>query len=186
MFTQISKDWTLFLDRDGVINRRLVGQYVCKWSEFEFLPGVPEAIEFFKFFFGKIVIVTNQQGIGKGLMTEADLEQIHQQMQAIIGVDAIYHCPDLAADQAFCRKPNPGMAFQAQTDFPEIDFAKSLMVGDSASDMAFGALLGMKLILIETSPEEWDKLTVEVDFSFPGLPELAETLALAQGLSFEK
>ena len=75
---KIDKSWTLFLDRDGVINKKLENDYVKTIDEFEFLPQVLEAIKQFSSHFQKIVIVTNQQGISKKLMTENDLEKVHQ------------------------------------------------------------------------------------------------------------
>ena len=74
------KSWTLFLDRDGVINERIPGSYIKKWEDFQFLEGVREALAIFKETFGRIVVVTNQQGIGKGIMTEDDLAKVHTQM----------------------------------------------------------------------------------------------------------
>ncbi len=79
---EIDESWTLFLDRDGVINRRLMGDYVKSLDEFEILPGVLGAIKNFSKKFGRIVIVTNQQGIGKGLMTNEDLNAVHQYLHA--------------------------------------------------------------------------------------------------------
>ena len=75
----IDKTWSLFLDRDGVINKQIPNDYVKKWAEFEFLPGVLDALPVFNDLFGKIFIVTNQQGIGKGIMTELDLTKLHEQ-----------------------------------------------------------------------------------------------------------
>ena len=139
---KINRGATLFLDRDGVINKRLVGDYVKKWNDFEFLPGVLDAFATFSSYFDKIFIVTNQQGIGKGLMTEADLQQIHHQMifeieKAGGRIDGIYFCPDLKDSHSFMRKPNIGMALKAKKDFPMINFKNSVMVGDSVSDMLF-------------------------------------------------
>lgn len=153
----IDKTWTLFLDRDGVINKRLPGDYVKKWEEFEFLPGVKEALAKLSDRFQRIVLVSNQQGIGKGLMTEADLKETHLKMTAEIALaggrlDAIYFCPELASNDPECRKPRPGMAYQAQKRFPEIDFSKSIMVGDSESDMEFGLNLGMQCFFVSTVP----------------------------------
>jgi len=152
----ISADWTLFLDRDGVINKRLMGDYVKNTEEFEFLPGVLDALKGFKPIFNRIVVVTNQQGIGKGIMSEEDLALVHDHMlEAIesIGarIDKVYHCPELAEKNAACRKPNIGMAEQAVDDFPEIDFTKSIMVGDSISDLEFGKNAGMKTVYIHDS-----------------------------------
>ncbi len=150
---KIDKSWTLFLDRDGVVNVRLVDDYVKNINEFEFLPGVLEAFKIFAETFGKIIIVTNQQGVGKGLMTLDNVETVHGfMMQAIENqkgrVDAIYVCPQLKSDPDNFRKPSPKMAYMAQHDFPEIDFDKSVMVGDSNSDIEFGRNAGMYTILI--------------------------------------
>jgi histidinol-phosphate phosphatase family protein len=149
----IDSTWTLFLDRDGVINEKIENDYVKSLSDFEFIEGSLEALEMLEPMFDYIVVVTNQQGIGKGLMTEADLLIIHQKLVIEVTenggrIDKIYHCPNLAADNAPCRKPSTGMAFQAREDFPEIDFTKSIMVGDSQSDMEFGDRLGMKCVKI--------------------------------------
>jgi len=136
----VNGQWTLFLDRDGVINHRIPGAYVTGVEEFEFMEGVREAVSYFSGIFGKIIVVTNQQGIGKGLMTEAQLSHVHAHMQVQIKQE--------------CRKPNTGMALQAQADFPEINFEKSIMVGDSVTDMEFGLKLGMKTVFIQTKPED--------------------------------
>ena len=171
-----SGDWSLFLDRDGVINRRLVDDYVKSWGEFEFLPGVLDAISIFSQKFKHIFVVTNQQGIGKGLMSKSDLKEIHnkmlQQIESNNGrVDAVYFCPSLAADNDPMRKPNPGMAFNAKEDFPEVDFQKSLMVGDSISDMEFGNNAGMRCVFIGKQPKH-----LHVDGVFPSLIDLAKAI----------
>lgn len=144
---------TLFLDRDGVINRRFLGDYVRRPEDFHFLPGVPEALAALRKRFRRVVIVTNQQGIGKGLMSESDLAAVHRKMvQELEGhgvhLDGIYHCPGLAAEGPLCRKPLPGMALMALRDHPEIDFMQAVMVGDTESDMRFGARLGMHTVMI--------------------------------------
>ena len=151
----INQDWTLFLDRDGVINVRLVDDYVKTPSEFEFIQGVQEAIAQLSKIFKTIVVVTNQQGIGKGLMQVADLELIHQKMKDEIfanggRIDGIYYCPFLASENSILRKPNIGMALLAQKDFEHIQFNKSIMVGDSKSDMQFGRNAGMKNVYVNT------------------------------------
>ena len=169
----IDKSWTLFLDRDGVINRKLENDYVKRIDEFHFLEGVIESLAVFAKVFGRIVIVTNQQGIGKGLMSETDLDKVHNHMlnhimEAGGRIDKIYHCPELAAKNAPCRKPNIGMAEEARADFPEIDFTKSLMVGDSISDMQMGRKAGMKTVFVSE-----DKLELEeIDYGVNSLEEL--------------
>ena len=154
---KIDKSWTLFLDRDGVINVRLIDDYVKNINEFEFLPGVIEAFKIFAEKFGPIIIVTNQQGVGKGLMTLQDVDNVHDFMKKEIDnqkgrIDAIYVCPQLKSDPNNFRKPSPRMAYMAQHDFPEIDFEKSVMIGDSNSDIEFGKNAGMYTILIGDEP----------------------------------
>jgi histidinol-phosphate phosphatase family protein len=164
----IDPSWTLFLDRDGVINRRIVDDYVKKWEDFEFLEDVLKAMEIFDKKFGRIVIVTNQQGIGKGLMRHEDLELIHKNMQYEISyfkgrIDKIYFSPYLALENHADRKPGIGMALKAKKDFPEIDFSKALMVGDSGSDMEFGKAAGMRTVFIGETNK------YKADFLFPTL-----------------
>jgi histidinol-phosphate phosphatase family protein len=144
----IDKTWTLFLDRDGVINDRIIDGYVTQPEGFHFIPGVLEALATLSKLFGKVILVTNQQGIGKGLMTTDQLNAIHHHMVKEIEqsggrLDAVYFCPDLKSKPENCRKPGITMALQAKADFPEIDFSKSVMVGDSESDMEFGENAGM-------------------------------------------
>lgn len=173
---KIDKSWTLFLDRDGVINVRLVDDYVKNINEFEFLPGVLEAFKIFSEKFGKIIIVTNQQGVGKGLMTMDYVAKVHEFMLKEIEnqkgrVDAIYVCPQLKSDPDNFRKPSPRMAYMAQHDFPEIDFDKSIMIGDSNSDIEFGKNAGMFTILIGDEP-----VKCKPDSKFESLLKFAKIL----------
>ena len=161
----------LFLDRDGVINKRLLGGYITKWEDFEFLPGVLDALKKFKNHFDCIIIITNQQGIGKGLMSEDDVKLIHQNLlQTIISyggkIDAIYHCPMLKTDANNCRKPDIKMALKAQADFTEINFSQSIMIGDTDSDMEFAKNAGMSRILLENehtteNDRKWAEITMK-------------------------
>jgi len=166
----IESDWTLFLDRDGVINRKIDG-YVTKPSEFDFLPGTLEAITTLSKLFSYIIVVTNQQGIGKGLMSHDDLHSVHSHMLRLITlmqgrVDNIYYSPYLEHENHYTRKPNPGMALQAATDFPDISFKASVMVGDSDSDILFGNQLGMKTVRIAQTEDE------NADFTCSSLSDL--------------
>ncbi len=156
--TEYKNEWSLFLDRDGVINKRIVDGYVKKPSEFEFLPGSLLAIEILSNIFNNIFIVTNQQGVGKGLMTGKDVEAVNRQMIGIIKenhgrISRVYYCPDLATSSPNCRKPGLAMANMAKKEFPAIDFRKSYMIGDSLSDMEFGKNAEMKCVFIGTSGE---------------------------------
>jgi len=158
-FAEINSKWTLFLDRDGVINKKIDNDYVKKISEFEFLPKALDAIVAFSKIFNRIIVVTNQQGIGKGLMTDKDLDLIHQHLIKSVSnaggkIDAIYYAPELAKENSILRKPNPGMGFKAKEDFKDIDFNKSIMVGDSLSDIAFGKNLRMKTVFISNKKKE--------------------------------
>jgi histidinol-phosphate phosphatase family protein len=116
----IDSTWTLFLDRDGVINQQIPNDYVRKWDSFIFNQGALAALQRFAKVFSRIVIVTNQQGIGKGLMTIEDLQHIHERMMQEITkaggrIDAIYAAtPLIANDVNGMRKPNIGMALQAK------------------------------------------------------------------------
>lgn len=153
------KSWTLFLDRDGVINRRLPGQYVTCQKEFDYLPGSLDAIVKLNKVFGRVFIVTNQKGVGKGLMTQADLDGIHNKLITDLKektghIDEVFTATAAVLTATSHHKPNPGMALQAQTSFPEIDFKKSVIVGDSISDMEFGLGLGMWTVLVEGKEEE--------------------------------
>jgi histidinol-phosphate phosphatase family protein len=151
----IDHTWTLFLDRDGVINERLLGAYVRSTDEFKFLPDIPITISQLSSIFGRVIVVTNQQGIAKGLMTERNLHAIHDYMCAVVKeqggkIDHCYFAPELDGAESKMRKPRPGMALKAQADFPEIHFERSVMVGDSDSDIVFGKQLGMKTVRVRT------------------------------------
>ncbi len=155
----IDNTWTLFLDRDGVINKRIFGGYVTNPSEFEFIPGVLESIKYFSTIFNRIIIVTNQQGVGKGIMTESQLIDLHKYMVNEITnaggkADAVYYCTKLATAPKNCRKPNINMAQKAFNRFPEIVASKSIMVGDSQSDIEFGNNAGMKTIFVTNDGED--------------------------------
>jgi histidinol-phosphate phosphatase family protein len=173
--------WALFLDRDGVINEKLENDYVKNWDEFIFKQGVLEAITDLSKMFTHIFIVTNQRGVGLGKMTEVELNEIHKKMLISIEensgkIDKIYHCSD-TEDSSLYRKPNIGMGLLAKEDFPEIEFSKSIMVGDSISDMEFGKKLGMKCVFINSNFE----CDNEIEYlSFNSLLEFKNSLNVGQ------
>lgn len=147
-------DSAVFLDRDGVINRKIAGDYVRRLSQLEFLPCAIDAIVHLGKRFRYVIVVTNQQGIGKGLMSAADVAEIHdyiiEQVATAGGrIDRIYCCPSPETANDPNRKPGVGMGLQAQRDFTDIDFSRSLMIGDSASDMLFAERLGMPCVFID-------------------------------------
>ena len=166
--SKVDKSWSLFLDRDGVINKRIFGGYVSKISEWEFIAGVPEAIARLTEIFGHIFVVTNQQGIGKGLMSLDDLENIHEHFLHEINraggnITKIYFCAMLAKQDNNCRKPSPYMAFKAKEDYPGIELEKSIMIGDSRSDILFGKNSGMYTVLHLSKEETNIKADMDID-----------------------
>ena len=147
------KDEFLFLDRDGVLNKHLLGDYVRTWSMWEWLPRVLETMPKLAARYKRIFLISNQQGVGKGLMSEEDLEHIHRHMMAEIQarggrIDRIYTCTELESAHSPNRKPEIGMALQAQQDFPEVDFHRSVMVGDNITDMLFAQKAKMRAIYV--------------------------------------
>jgi D-glycero-D-manno-heptose 1,7-bisphosphate phosphatase len=176
---KFDKTWTLFLDRDGVINSRIKDGYISDWDDFDFITGSIKAIEKLSGIFGTVVVVTNQAGVGKGLMTEKQLHEVHRNLLKTIDlldgrIDKIYYCTDKPDANSTHRKPETGMAMQAKADFPEIDFSKSVIVGDSNSDMDFGKRLGMTLVFIEGKKE--DPSVFSPDFTFKTLKEFADAV----------
>ena len=176
----ITNDWTLFLDRDGVINHEKKGDYIRNWSEFKFYQESLAALPLLAQKFSKIIITTNQKGIGKGLMTVADLNLIHQNMTQYIielggRIDAIYFCSDVD-NLSINRKPQPGMALQAKTAFPTIDFTKSIMVGNRISDMEFGRNAGMHTIYLATTHPEAPFPDTKIDDRYDHLLQFAQAL----------
>ncbi len=144
---------TLFLDRDGVINVLRPNDYVKSWEEFEFREGILEHLSQWSRHFKHIVIVTNQRGVGRGRMSAEELTTIHNKMVEIINlnggrIDHIYVCTAVEDTDEY-RKPNIGMALAAKHDFPDIEFSRSLMIGDSPSDELFAQRAGMEFLYTE-------------------------------------
>jgi D-glycero-alpha-D-manno-heptose 1-phosphate guanylyltransferase len=180
-FKNIDKTWTLFLDRDGVINDEKHEDYIHKWEEFKFYKGVKEALKIFTEKFGRIFIITNQRGVAKGLTKLEDLELIHKNMieefeNAGGRIDKIYYSIDFESDSPN-RKPNPGMGLQAQKDFPEIDFSKSIMIGNTLSDMKFGRNLHIAInIFLPTTRKDVELINPDIDMVFDDLISVAKAL----------
>jgi D-glycero-D-manno-heptose 1,7-bisphosphate phosphatase len=180
LFSNIDKNWSLFLDRDGVINHEKNENYILNWREFHFYDRVTDALKIFATVFRTIVMVTNQRGVGKGLMTVEDLDNIHTNMLAKINskngrLDKIYYCSSMDND-CYERKPNPGMAHQAKKDFSNIDFSKSIMVGNKLSDMKFGRNAGMFTVYLDTTNPEVSSPNVLIDARFPNLFAFASAI----------
>lgn len=151
-----------FLDRDGTINVKAPeGEYVRAPEGFEFLPGAERAIRLLAESGWRVIVVSNQRGVALGRMTEADVEAVNARM-AHLPIAGIFVCPH---DRGVCdcRKPGTGLFLQAQERFPEIDFERSVMIGDADSDIAAGRAIGARTFRVGEPP-------------LPSLLEIAEHL----------
>lgn len=176
----IDKSWTLFIDRDGVINHEKKEDYILNWEEFRFYEGVEKAFQKLAGKFGKIIIVSNQRGVGKQLMTEHDLRTIHQNMQNAIEaaggrIDKIYYCTS-TDNKHPDRKPNPGMAFHAKNYFDSVDLSRSLIIGNKPSDMLFGKNAGIYSVFLATTNPDVPFPHPDIDLRFDSLPDFAKAL----------
>jgi len=176
----IDFNWTLFLDRDGVINHEKHLGYINNWDEFVFYDGVKEAIKIFAGRFKYIFVVTNQKGVGKGITSPENLQIIHQNMLSEIKnaggkIDKVYFSPDLDENSP-SRKPNAGMALQAKQDFPEVDFSRSVMVGNTLGDMQFGRNIGAITIFLPTTRPKSEHTDERIDAVYPSLLHFAQAL----------
>ena len=150
------RNWTLFLDRDGVINRKIEGDYVRTWNQFDFLPHSKNGLKKLCSLFKRLIVVTNQRVIGKKIISIETLNEIHVRMLKElegegVRIDAIYSCPHDITDHCSCRKPEIGLFLKAKQDFPDIDFQKSIFLGDSPSDWEVAKKVGAVAIGIGPS-----------------------------------
>lgn len=147
----------VFLDRDGIMNRQPPEHdYIKSWQEFRFLPGAPEAVCRLNQAGYLVLIVTNQRGVARGMMTMDDVSDIHERMCRELAktgahVDGIYVCPH-ESGTCTCRKPEIGLFLQAEQEF-EIDKCQSWMVGDSNSDVLAGQRYGIRTIQTKSLPD---------------------------------
>lgn len=148
---------TVFLDRDGVINeKRPENHYITSWAHFKLLPGVAKSIAQLNRAGLRVLVVTNQRAVARGLCSITDVDVIHTTLLKVLKtqearIDAFYVCPhDVGV--CTCRKPLTGLFDQAVAQFPDITPASSLVIGDSLSDIEFGHRLGMATFFIEGAP----------------------------------
>ncbi len=178
-------NWTLFLDRDGVINEEPPVEqiYVNNLGQFHLYPDSLEGIDIMNDLFETIVIATNQRGVFRGMTPLEELHRIHAYLLEQVAktggrIDKIYYAAE-GEDDHVNRKPNSGMAFQAKADYPQIEFARSIMIGNNLSDMQFGRNVGMKTILLTTTLSEQKVQLADknlYDAKFPSLYEAAAYL----------
>lgn len=159
-------DKVVFLDRDGVINKKAPPhQYITKWKEFSFISGVPEAIKKLNSRGYKIVVVSNQRCIARGLATAGDIEKLHRSMREALAkrgarIDAVFYCPH-EVGQCHCRKPEIGLFLQAEKLY-DIDKTQSYMIGDEETDIQAGHHYGIRSILVGGK-------SASADYSCPAL-----------------
>jgi len=143
----------VFLDRDGVINKKPArGEYVKNWKEFEFLSGAIKALKILCQKGFEIYIITNQAGIGRGFMSEQDLKIIHQELEKElekqdVKISGIYYCPHEMRENCGCRKPKPGLFFQAAKEH-NLDLKKVIFIGDDWRDSGAGLSAECETILV--------------------------------------
>ncbi|MCD6098199.1 HAD family hydrolase [bacterium] len=162
-----------FLDRDGVINRRKIGGYITTPDEFILLPKAPEGIALLNSIGVLVIVVTNQRGIERGVMTEEELKRVHQFMIAELKkrsarIDDILFCPH---STGYYRKPSPGMILAA-AERHQVDLPSSFTIGDTNTDILAGKAAGTKTILINPEGET----DIEADFYAENLYEAAELI----------
>jgi D-glycero-D-manno-heptose 1,7-bisphosphate phosphatase len=143
----------ILLDRDGVINHRIVNGYVTRWQEFRFIEGAECALRDLTRLRAPILVISNQSGVGRGVVSRSALEQITRRFEAALErrsayIDGVYYCPHRPEEGCVCRKPKPGMLLQAARDW-RIDLAASVMVGDSATDVEAARAAGCQSILLD-------------------------------------
>jgi D,D-heptose 1,7-bisphosphate phosphatase len=175
----------VFLDRDGTLIKEVSAQGLHQIDQLELLPGIAEAIHELNHAGLRAVMITNQPVVAKGFCTEADIQQIHNKLETLLGrehafLDRIYYCPhypqkgfpgerpELKID-CECRKPKPGMVLQAQRDL-NIDLANSWFIGDTTTDIQTARNAGVKSILLRTGHGGRDgKHDATADFVFDSL-----------------
>ena len=173
----VDESWTLFLDRDGVINERIMSGYVLDYKDFHFKQGVLESFASLSSKFKYVFVVTNQQCVALEKISLADLAAIHQQMKVDIEkvggkITQVFAATELKDQEPFMRKPSMGMGKLAKELYPAVDFSKAIMVGDTNTDLIFGKKLGMKTVLVVTE----EKVSVKADCVVKSLNELNQLL----------
>jgi D-glycero-D-manno-heptose 1,7-bisphosphate phosphatase len=168
----------VFLDRDGVINKKPAEHdYVKSWKEFTLLEGVVDALKLFKKLGYITVVVTNQAGIAKGLMKEKDLLVIHAKLNKLlhksgVKIDHFYYCPHKPSDNCSCRKPKPGLIKRAVKDL-SIDLEKSILIGDTSSDKGLGENANVKTVIVTTDGNLYKSILAKKIASYHlGYPKL--------------
>ena len=144
----------VFLDRDGTMAKD--GPYCSCPDDFELFPETAEAVAVLNEHGFKVIVITNQSGVGRGYFNEATLAEIHEKMKREVAragawIDGIYYCPHHPDDACDCRKPKPKLILQAAREH-DIDLKRSFMVGDLPMDIELGKNVGCKTALVTQQP----------------------------------
>jgi D-glycero-D-manno-heptose 1,7-bisphosphate phosphatase len=172
----------IFLDRDGVINENCP-HYVRTWEDVSFIPQAITALRVMAPLPYKIIVVTNQSAVGRGILTLDEAESLNRQIQVEVQaqggrIDALFLCPHAPHDDCPCRKPKPGMLLQAAQRY-HLDLARSIMVGDALSDVMAGRAAGVRaaaLVLTGRGREQVKLESAAALHPFPIYPTLSEAL----------
>jgi len=176
---------TLFIDRDGTLNRNPSrGAFVWRWEDWRFLDHAEEALRRFSRGGYAIIVVSNQSGVGRGLYTAADVDNLHERVRRVLlqrGVEVagFYYCPHLSADNCECRKPRPGLLFRAAAQL-DIDLQQSIFAGDAARDVEAGRRAGTRTAFIygDAYPDQrTPAMAARPDFVARDLLELHDLVA---------
>lgn len=171
-----SESWpAVFLDRDGTLMRDV--DYCGDPARVEVFPQAGEALRRLKRHGFKLIVITNQSGIGRGYFTEAEYRAVEAEFTRQLGeglIDGSYFCPDLPGIDSIRRKPGPGMIFEAQQEH-HLDLRRSFLVGDKASDIGCGRNAGVKTILVETGYGAGER-DCGADWIAPDLAQAAEII----------
>lgn len=179
------KDKVVFLDRDGTINKEI--NYLYKKENFEFIPKAPEAIKLFHDLGYKVIVITNQAGVARGLYTEKDIEVLHRYIDDLLSekdtyMDAYYYCPHhpegIIKKYSFvcdCRKPKAGLINKVIKDY-NVDLKNSLMIGDKEIDIQTGKSSGIGKNILVRSGHKIEENNTQADMIFDNIYEVANSL----------
>lgn len=137
----------IFLDRDGTLMRDV--DYCARVEDVDLLPGVRDSLGKLKARGYKLIVITNQSGIGRGYFGEEQYQSVEAELDRQLGglIDATYYCPHSPNDACKCRKPSPEMILQAAREH-DVDLARSFFIGDKPSDLDCGRSAGVETFLV--------------------------------------
>ena len=180
---------TAFLDRDGVLNEDPIGDYIKSPADLKLLPGVMEGVKLLHQAGYRLIILSNQAGIGDGVFTEKDLEKVTDKLVSLfaeegIRFDGIYYCLHGKEEGCGCRKPEPGLFLRAENDFP-VDRANRFFIGDKLSDVEAGQKFGIKVIMLRTGHGRMEEKLITTrhpDFLVDGFMDAVQIVLSRKGL----